>query len=130
MYVLDIFHVTVVHVGAGVTRPEDVREVALDGHGDRPHGLAVEEGDHVAETMPVQRVGVDQVRAHLQAQVGQLQAESLGFIHPEERRRVLGSHLLIANLVDVQSRHVAEAEDISGKRCGRQIVGMVGRQRR
>ena len=78
VHVLDVLDVAVVHVRPRVARPVDVGELAAGRHRDRPRRLAVEEGDDVAEAVPVQRVRVEEVGPQRQAEVGQLDPELVG----------------------------------------------------
>ena len=122
------------HVGAGVARAVDVLEDAPGGHRHRGGRLAVEEGDDVAETVPVDGVGVEQVGAQRQAQVGELHAELVAaaeLVHPEHRRVVLRLVLLVRTLRVAQAGDVAEAEDVGAEpRVGCQVVRMDRPERR
>ncbi len=102
--VLGVLEVAVVHVRAFVARLVDVGEVAEHRHRDRDLGHAVEEGDRVAEAVPVDRVRVVQVRPREEPDVGEDEEELLVLVDAEDRRGNL--HLALEVLGDLGDRVV------------------------
>ena len=138
VHVLDVFDVAVEHVRAGVARPVHVPEHRAGRHRHRTGGLTVEERDHVAEPVPVQRVSIEEVGPHGEAEVGDVDHELVvgvvvELVHPEQRGAVLGVFLLGEPIGLVEFGDVAKSEDVRrqiGALVGRHGVGMERRDRR
>ncbi len=69
-HMLNILHVAVIHVGSRITWSINIGKELPNGNRDRTGWLAIEEGNHIAEAMPVQCVSIGQVRPQLQTQIG------------------------------------------------------------
>ena len=84
----------------------------------------------------MQGVRIKQVRAHLHAQIAEMDTEhfrltgiwidvvGIILVYPEQRRVMLCLHLLLDDLCGSQASDIAEAEDVSGKRCWRIHIGV------
>lgn len=92
MHMLGVLYVTVEHISAGIARFKDIAKHAAYRDGKGAGRFPVKKRDNVTETMPVYRVRIGQVRPLRQADVQQVQPESIGageFINPEQRCAML-----------------------------------------